>query len=59
MNLQKVQTTVAAFLGGPLTQQKGKLENHGLGFQSFSELPQISEKVWYETHQYLNWLSQI
>jgi hypothetical protein len=49
----------AAFLGGPLIQKKGKLENHGLSCQSFSEIHRIPEKVWYETHQYLNWLSKI
>ncbi len=52
-NLQEVLTPFAAFLGGPLTQNKEKLENHELSFQSFSEILQISEKVQHETHQYL------
>jgi hypothetical protein len=52
-NLQKVLTPFAAFLGGPLTQNKEKLENHELSCQSFSEIRRISEKVWHKTHQYL------
>jgi hypothetical protein len=47
------------FLGGPLTQNKEKLENCGLSCQSFSEILRISEKVWYGTHQYLKYLSKI
>jgi hypothetical protein len=31
-------TPFAEFLGGPLTQKKGKLENRGLSCQSFSEM---------------------
>jgi hypothetical protein len=46
------------YTGGPLTQKKGKLENRRLSCQSFSEILRISENVWYETHQYLNWLSK-
>jgi hypothetical protein len=38
-------TPFAAFLGGPLTQKKEKLENRELSCQS--------KKVWYGTHQYL------
>jgi hypothetical protein len=52
-NLQEVLTPFAAFLGGPLTQNKEKLENHELSCQSFSEILQISEKVRHEMHQYL------
>jgi hypothetical protein len=52
-NLREVLTPFAAFLGGPLTQKKEKLENRGLSCQSFSEIRRISEKVWYGTHQYL------
>ncbi len=59
MNLQEVLTPFAAFLGGPLNQKKGKLDNRGFSCQSFSEILRISEKVWYETHQYLNWWSKI
>jgi hypothetical protein len=51
-NLQEVSTPVAVFLEGPITQNKRKLENRRLGCEYFSE-------VWYETHQYLNWLSKI
>jgi hypothetical protein len=51
-NLQEV-LPFAAFLGGPLTQNKEKLENRGLSCQSFSEILRISEKVWYETHSIL------
>ncbi len=40
-------------LGEPLTQNKEKLENRLLSCQSFSEIRRISEKDWYETHQYL------
>jgi hypothetical protein len=36
MNLREVLTPFAAFLGGPLTQKKGKMENRGLSYQSFS-----------------------
>jgi hypothetical protein len=46
-------THFAAFLGEPLTQNKEKLENHVLSCQTFSEILQISENVWYETHLYL------
>jgi hypothetical protein len=52
-NLQEVLTPSAAFLGGPLTQKKEKLENLGFSHESFSEIRKISEKVWYGTHQYL------
>jgi hypothetical protein len=52
-NLREVLTPFAVVLGGLLTQKKGKLENRGLGCQSFSKILRISEKVWYETHQYL------
>jgi hypothetical protein len=52
-NLREVLTPFAAFLGGPLSQKKEKLENRGLSCQSFSEIHRISEKVWYGTHQYL------
>jgi hypothetical protein len=52
-NLQEVLTPFAAFLGGPLTRKKEKLENRGLSWQSFSEILRISEKVWYGTHQNL------
>jgi hypothetical protein len=48
---REVLTPFPAFLGGPLTQKKGKLENRGLSCYSFSEILQISEKVWFETHQ--------
>ncbi len=41
--------TPCRFLGRPLTQKKGKLENRRLSCQSFTEIIQISEKVWYET----------
>jgi hypothetical protein len=53
MNIQEVLTPFATFLGGPLTQNKEKLENCELSCQSFSEILRISEKVWHETHQYL------
>jgi hypothetical protein len=52
-NLREVLTPFAAFLGGPLTQKKEKLENRGFSCESFSEILRISEKVWYGTHQYL------
>ncbi len=52
-NLREVLTPFAAFLGGPLTQNKEKLDNRELSCQSFSEIRRISEKVWHETHQYL------
>ncbi len=52
-NLQEVLTPFAAFLGGPLTQKKEKLENRGFSRESFSEILRISEKVWYGTNQYL------
>ncbi len=52
-NLREVLTHFAALLGGPLTQNKEKLENHELSCQSFSEIRRISEKVWHETHQCL------
>jgi hypothetical protein len=52
-NLRKVLPPFAAFLGGPLTQKKVKLENRRFSCESFSELHRISEKVWYGTHQYL------
>jgi hypothetical protein len=52
-NLREVLTPFAAFLGGPLTQNKEKLENRELSCQSFSDICRISEKVWHETHQYL------
>ncbi len=58
-NLREILTPFAAFLGGPLTQNKEKLENRELSCQSFSEILRISEKVWHETHQYLKWLSKI
>jgi hypothetical protein len=51
--LREVLTPFAAFLGGPLTQKKEKLENHRLSCQSFSEILHISQKVWYGMHQYL------
>jgi hypothetical protein len=42
-------------------EKKENNKNHGLSCQlSFlSEIQRIPEKVWYETHQYLNWLSKI
>jgi hypothetical protein len=49
-------TPFAVFLGGPLTQNKEKLENRELSCQSFSEILRISEKVWHETHQHLKCL---
>jgi hypothetical protein len=52
-NLREVLTPFAAFLEGPLTQNKEKLENHELGCQSFSEILRISEKDWHKMHQYL------
>jgi hypothetical protein len=52
-NIQEVLTPFAAFLRGPLTQNKEKLENRGLSCQSFSVIRRISKKVWHETHQYL------
>jgi hypothetical protein len=52
MNLREVLTPFAAFVGGPLTQKKEKLENRRLSCQSFSEILRISEKVWYGTHQH-------
>ncbi len=55
-NLLEVLAPFAALLGGPLTLKKGKLEKCGLNCQSFLW---ISKKVWFETHQYLNWLSKI
>jgi hypothetical protein len=58
-NLREVLTPFAALLGEPLTQNKEKLENRVLNCQSFSEILRISEKVWYETHQYLKLLSKI
>ncbi len=48
-NLQEVLTPFAVFLGGPLTQNKEKLENRILSCQSFSN----------ETHQYFKLLSKI
>jgi hypothetical protein len=52
-NLLEVLTPFVAFLVGPLTQKKEKLENRRHSCQSFSEILRISEKVWYGTHQYL------
>jgi hypothetical protein len=52
-NIREVLTPFAGFLGEPLTQNKQKLENRVLSCQSFSEFLRISEKVWYETYQYL------
>jgi hypothetical protein len=52
-NLREALTPFATFLGGPLTQNKEKLENRELSCQSFSEILRISEKVLYEMHQYL------
>jgi hypothetical protein len=49
-NLREVVTPFAAFLEGPLTQNKEKLENHELSCQSFSEILWIYGKVWHETH---------
>jgi hypothetical protein len=43
-------TPFLMFLGGLLTQKKGKLENRGLSCQSFLEILRISEKVRCETH---------
>ncbi len=57
-NLREVLTPFAVFLGGPLTQNKEKLENRKLSCQSFSEILHISEKVWHETHQYLKYRSK-
>jgi hypothetical protein len=57
--LGEVLTPFAAFLGEPLTQNAEKLENRVLSCQSFSEILRKSEKVWYETHQYLKLLSKI
>jgi hypothetical protein len=54
MNIQELLTPLKALLGGLLTQKIGKLENCRLSCQSFSEILRISEKVWYETHQYLS-----
>jgi hypothetical protein len=50
---RKVLTPHAVFLGGWLTEKERKLENRGLSCQSFLETRRISEKVWYETKQYL------
>ncbi len=58
-NLREVLTPFAVFLGEPLTQNKEKLENRVLSCQSFSEIRIISEKVWYEMHEYLKLLSKI
>jgi hypothetical protein len=58
-NLREVLTPFAAFLRKQLTQNKEKSENRVLSCQSFSEILWISEKVWYETHQYLKFLSKI
>ncbi len=58
-NLREVLTPFAAFLREPLTQNKEKLENRVVSCQSFLEIIRISEKVWYETHQYLKLLSKI
>jgi hypothetical protein len=58
-NLREVLTPFAAFLGEPLTQNKGKLKNRVVSCQSFSEILRISKKVWYETHQYLKLQSKI
>jgi hypothetical protein len=52
-NLREVLTLFASFLGGPLTQNKEKFDNRVLSCETFSEIRRISEKVWYETHQYL------
>ncbi len=52
-NLREVLTPFAAFLRGPLTQKKEKLENRGFCCESLLEIRRISEKVWYGTHQYL------
>ncbi len=43
-NLREALTPFAAFLGGPLTQKKEKLENRGLSCESFSEIRRISKK---------------
>jgi hypothetical protein len=48
-NLREWLTLFAAFLGGPLTQNKEKLENRKLSCQFFSEIRRISEKLWHET----------
>ncbi len=58
-NLREVLTPFAAFLGELLTQNKEKLENRVLNCQSLSDILRISEKVWYETYQYLKLLSKI
>ncbi len=58
-NIREVLIPFAAFLGGPLIQNKEKMENRELSCQSFSEILRISEKIWHETHQYLKQLSQI
>ncbi len=50
-NLREVLTPFAAFLRGPLNQNKEKLENCELSCESFSENRRISEKVWHEKHQ--------
>jgi hypothetical protein len=42
-NIREVLTPFTAFLGGPLTQNKEKLENCGLSCQSFSDIRRISE----------------
>ncbi len=42
-NLREVLAPFAAFLGGPLTQKRGKLEDRGHSCQSFLEILQISE----------------
>ncbi len=52
-NLREVLTPFAASFGEPITQNKEKFENRILSCQSFPEILQISEKVWFETHQYL------
>jgi hypothetical protein len=44
-NIREVLTPFAAFLGGPLTQNKEKWENRGLSCQSFSEIRRISANV--------------
>jgi hypothetical protein len=51
-NLRELLIPFAAFVGGPLTQNKEKLENRELSCKSFSEILRISEKIWLETHQY-------
>ncbi len=44
-NPRKVLTPLTAFLGGLLTEKKGKLENRGLSCQSFLEIRKSPKSV--------------